>query len=35
MGLFDRKKEGGILDVIRCDEQEYLVWEEPEMNPET
>ena len=26
MGLFDRKKEGGILDVIRCDEQEYLVW---------
>lgn len=26
MGLFDRKKEGGILDVIRCDESEYLVW---------
>ena len=26
MGLFDRKKEGGIMDVIRCDEQEYLVW---------
>lgn len=26
MGLFDRKKEGGLMDVIRCDEQEYLVW---------
>ena len=26
MGLFDRKKEGGIMDVIRCDESEYLVW---------
>ena len=25
MGLFSRK-EGGIMDVIRCDEQEYLVW---------
>lgn len=25
MGLFT-KKEGGIMDVIRCDEQEYLVW---------
>ena len=25
MGLFDRKKEGGLMDVIRCDEQEYLV----------
>ena len=26
MGLFDRKKEGGLMEVIRCDEQEYLVW---------
>jgi membrane protease subunit (stomatin/prohibitin family) len=26
MGLFDRTKEGGLMDVIRCDEQEYLVW---------
>lgn len=25
MGLFNRK-EGGIMDVIRCDEKEYLVW---------
>lgn len=29
MGLFgfgSKKNEGGLLDVIRCDEQEYLVW---------
>jgi membrane protease subunit (stomatin/prohibitin family) len=26
MGLFDRKKEGGLMDVIRCDETAYLVW---------
>lgn len=26
MGLFSSKKEGGILDVIRCDEQDYLIW---------
>ncbi|MCQ2192302.1 MAG: SPFH domain-containing protein [Paludibacteraceae bacterium] len=25
-GLFGGKNEGGIMDVIRCDEQEYLVW---------
>lgn len=25
MGLFSNKKEGGFMDVIRCDEQEYLV----------
>lgn len=25
MGLFN-KKEGGMMDVIRCDEQDYLVW---------
>ena len=25
MGLFN-KKEGGMMDVIRCDEQEYLIW---------
>lgn len=26
MGLFSSKKEGGLMDVIRCDEQNYLVW---------
>lgn len=26
MGLFNSKKEGGLMDVIRCDEREYLVW---------
>jgi membrane protease subunit (stomatin/prohibitin family) len=26
MGFFSKKEEGGIMDVIRCDEQEYLVW---------
>lgn len=26
MGLFDRGKSGGLMNVIRCDEQEYLVW---------
>ena len=26
MGLFSSNKEGGLMDVIRCDEQEYLVW---------
>ncbi len=25
MGLFNKKKEGRLMDVIRCDEQEYLV----------
>ena len=25
MGLFSRK-EGGLMDVIRCDEENYLVW---------
>jgi len=25
MGLFNRK-EGGLMDVIRCDEKEYLIW---------
>jgi membrane protease subunit (stomatin/prohibitin family) len=25
MGLFGNKSEGGFLDVIRCDEQEYLI----------
>ena len=25
MGLFSRK-EGGIMDVIRCDEPSYLIW---------
>jgi len=26
MAIFGSKKEGGLLDVIRCDEEEYLVW---------
>ncbi len=26
MALFGRKTEGGLLDVIRCDEPEYLMW---------
>ena len=25
MGIFG-KNDGGIMDVIRCDEQDYLVW---------
>ena len=26
MGLFGKGKSGGMMNVIRCDEQEYLVW---------
>lgn len=26
MGLFGKKSEGGMLDVIRCDEENYLIW---------
>jgi membrane protease subunit (stomatin/prohibitin family) len=26
MALFGNKNEGGLMDVIRCDEQEYLIW---------
>ena len=26
MGLFSNNKNGGVMDVIRCDEQDYLVW---------
>lgn len=26
MGLFSKGKSGGLMNVIRCDEQEYLVW---------
>jgi len=26
MALFVSKTEGGLMDVIRCDEQEYLIW---------
>ena len=26
MGLFNKKNEGGLMDVIRCDEKEYLIW---------
>ena len=33
MGLFGKKSEGGFMDVIRCDEQEYLVWKwRPKVN---
>lgn len=26
MGLFSKNKDGGMMNVIRCDEPEYLVW---------
>lgn len=26
MGIFGRGKGGGLMNVIRCDEPEYLVW---------
>ena len=26
MGLFSSNKEGGMMDMIRCDEPEYLIW---------
>jgi hypothetical protein len=26
MGLFSNKKVGGMMDMIRCDEQDYLIW---------
>jgi len=26
MGLFSKGKSGGMMNVIRCDEQEYMVW---------
>ena len=26
MGLFGKKGEGGLMDVIRCDEPTYLIW---------
>lgn len=26
MGIFGKKSEGGMLDVIRCDEENYLIW---------
>ncbi len=26
MGLFSRGKSGGVMNVIRCDEEDYLVW---------
>ena len=26
MGIFNRPKKGGVADVIRCDEIDYLVW---------
>ena len=33
MGLFSSKKEGGMMDMIRCDEQEFLIWKwRPEGN---
>ncbi len=34
MALFKSNKEGGFMDVIRCDQQEYLVWKwSPSGNP--
>ena len=33
MGLFSSKKEGSMMDMIRCDEQEFLIWKwRPEGN---
>jgi membrane protease subunit (stomatin/prohibitin family) len=26
MALFGKKNEGGLMDVIRCDEESYLIW---------
>ncbi|MDL2231685.1 GYF domain-containing protein [Porphyromonadaceae bacterium OttesenSCG-928-L07] len=26
MGLFGSKREGGLMDVIRCDEKDFLIW---------
>jgi len=26
MGIFSSKKEGGIMDSIRCDEENYLIY---------
>jgi len=26
MSIFGNKKEGGLMDVIRCDQQQYLIW---------
>ena len=26
MGIFSSTKEGGMADIIRCDEQEYTIW---------
>jgi membrane protease subunit (stomatin/prohibitin family) len=26
MGFFNSRKEGGLMDMIRCDEQDYLIW---------
>lgn len=26
MGLFNKAKEGGIMDAIRCDEKDFLIW---------
>lgn len=36
MGLFGKKEEGGFMDVIRCDESEYLIWKwSPSGDPNT
>lgn len=26
MGLFNSKKEGGLMDMVRCDETDFLIW---------
>jgi membrane protease subunit (stomatin/prohibitin family) len=33
MGIFSSKKEGGMMDMIRCDEKDFLIWKwRPEGN---
>lgn len=35
MGLFGKKGEGGLMDIIRCDELDYLIWKwSPNSDPE-
>lgn len=35
MGLFGRGKSGGMMNAIRCDEQEYLIWKWRPLGQET
>jgi membrane protease subunit (stomatin/prohibitin family) len=34
MGLFSSKKEGGMMDMIRCDQDEFLIWKWRPLNQE-